>query len=145
MRWYRLSALETATSFLGGALLAATFGGFFASLVVSGVLTVALVALLQYRDWTRRSIRLVDAEAMHGKYPETFDLPAGRSGLVPGNLVKLSFGNLERMWVRVVKVNLKPKVSYEGVLMNEPILTCLRSGQRICFEPRHVFEIEGES
>lgn len=142
MRWYRLSARETIACFAGGALLTGR-GGVVASLI-AGSLLVVLVALLRYRDWVKKSMVLVDAEEMHERFPETFDLPAGRAGLVPGDLAKLSFGGLERMWVLVRKVNLTATygVSYEGELASCPVIVCLKRGARIAFEPRHVYEVD---
>ena len=93
--------------------------------------------------------QLDDAEALHARYPDTFNIPelSERTALKPGQAVKLVFlfltheqgGDVvdgERMWVRVTA---RQDLGFVGVLESEPVTSSLlQEGAEITFEPRHV-------
>lgn len=98
--------------------------------------------------------RLVDGEVLNREAPSTFFIPtrAEREALKPGDLVKLLFEivdpeqgmpTAERMWVEVVEVR---GSGYVGSLDNEPhVITTIRPGSQIKFEPHHVIATWDES
>lgn len=91
---------------------------------------------------------LLDAEAQHQAYPDTFPIPstAERDALRTGDMVKLVFvldppptsgPNAERMWVEVSTA--QEDGTYEGWLTNRPVVvTSLEPSAMIAFGPRHV-------
>lgn len=91
---------------------------------------------------------LLDAEAQHEAFPDTFPIPTPdeRVALRTGDMVKLVFvldpppasgPNAERMWVEVRSA--QPDGSYEGWLTNRPVvITSLEPSAVVAFEPRHV-------
>lgn len=91
---------------------------------------------------------LLDAEAQHRAFPDTFPIPTLRErvSLRTGDMVKLVFvldpppasgPNAERMWVEV-RAN-QPDGTYEGWLTNRPVvITSLAPSSIIAFEARHV-------
>jgi hypothetical protein len=91
---------------------------------------------------------LLDAEAQHEAFPDTFPIPtiAERTSLRTGDMVKLVFvldpppgsgPNAERMWVEVSTA--RPDGSYEGWLTNRPVvIENLAPSTLVAFEPRHV-------
>jgi hypothetical protein len=91
---------------------------------------------------------LLDAEAQHDAFPDTFPIPTGaeRKALRAGDMVKLVFvldpppssgPNAERMWVEVRTA--LPDDTYEGWLTNRPkVITSLEPSAVVAFEPRHV-------
>lgn len=91
---------------------------------------------------------LLDAEAQHEAFPDTFPIPTAdeRLALRTGDMVKLVFvldpppssgPNAERMWVEVRAA--QPDGSYEGWLTNRPVvITTLEPSSVVAFEARHV-------
>jgi hypothetical protein len=91
---------------------------------------------------------LLDAEAQHSAFPDTFPIPtlAERVTLRTGDMVKLVFvldpppasgPNAERMWVEV-RSN-QPDGTYHGWLTNRPVVvTSLEPSAVVAFEARHV-------
>jgi hypothetical protein len=89
--------------------------------------------------------RLVDVEARNLEHPRTFEiLPhKERSSLAVGDLAQLCFDDKERMWVEVADVRSDgDRVSFEGVLQNEPLFVKVRRSEVVRFQPRHVFKVE---
>lgn len=92
---------------------------------------------------------LVDAEQMHRSNPDTFEIPpkAERHSLNIGDSAKVCFDNKERMWVQVVAMRLPRRNKaepprYAGKLDNIPIVVDMTVGQRVEFEPRHIYQIQ---
>jgi hypothetical protein len=91
---------------------------------------------------------LLDAEAQHEAFPDTFPIPSTeeRLGLRAGDMVKLVFvldpppasgPNAERMWVEVRAA--QPDGTYEGWLTNRPkVITALEPSAVVAFEAKHV-------
>jgi len=91
---------------------------------------------------------LLDAEAQHEAFPDTFPIPTPeeRQTLRAGDMVKLVFvldpppasgPNAERMWVEVRSA--LPEQAYEGWLTNRPkVITSLEPSSVIAFEAKHV-------
>ncbi|WP_426570996.1 immunity protein Imm33 domain-containing protein [Aquihabitans sp. McL0605] len=91
---------------------------------------------------------LLDAEAQHEAFPDTFPIPTvgERQALRAGDMVKLVFvldpppasgPNAERMWVEVRST--LPDSAYEGWLTNRPkVITSLEPSAVVAFEARHV-------
>jgi len=91
---------------------------------------------------------LLDAEAQHDAFPDTFPIPsrAERDALRTGDMVKLVFvldppptsgPNAERMWVEVRTAH--PDGSFDGWLTNQPVvITTLEPSALVAFEARHV-------
>ena len=91
---------------------------------------------------------LLDAEAQHSAFPDTFPIPTvdERLKLRTGDMVKLVFvldpppasgPNAERMWVEVRSA--QPDGSFEGWLTNRPVvITSLSPSAVVAFEARHV-------
>jgi hypothetical protein len=97
---------------------------------------------------------LLSGEARHKATPDTFQIPplATRNSLQRGDLAKLLFDIatheeegpawcVERMWVRVLRVN---KRGYVGTLANVPVSgdpAALTHGSLVEFEPHHVIDV----
>lgn len=91
---------------------------------------------------------LLDAEAQHEAFPDTFPIPtaAERASLRTGDMVKLVFvldppptsgPNAERMWVEVRTA--LPDGTYEGWLTNRPVVvTALEPSAIVAFGSEHV-------
>lgn len=91
---------------------------------------------------------LLDAEAQHEAFPDTFPIPtaAERASLRTGDMVKLVFvldpppasgPNAERMWVEVRTA--RSDGTYDGWLTNKPVvITSLAPSALVAFEGRHV-------
>ncbi|MGI8757217.1 MAG: immunity protein Imm33 domain-containing protein [Acidimicrobiales bacterium] len=91
---------------------------------------------------------LLDAEAQHEAFPDTFPIPtkAERQALRTGDMVKLVFvvdppppsgPNAERMWIEVRSAHRDG--SYEGWLTNQPVVvTSLEPSALVGFEACHV-------
>ena len=87
---------------------------------------------------------LLDAEAQHDAFPDTFPIPSGaeRNALRTGDMVKLVFvldpppasgSNAERMWVEVREAHADG--TYDGWLTNQPVvLTALEPSAIVAFE-----------
>ena len=96
--------------------------------------------------------RLADAEQTRRRYPKTFEIPPRlvRLNLPTGATVKLIFEPQphpvgpwlgERMWLTITEVAAGPR--YIGTLCNHPVvIEGIQQGDRICFGPEHVCEIE---
>jgi hypothetical protein len=72
----------------------------------------------------------------------TFFVPpvVERNSLCRGDMVKLVFGNEERMWVKVTAVEAEGR--YVGELRNHPVVVkTVRYGDEIHFQARHVADI----
>jgi len=96
--------------------------------------------------------KLTDATEMAIKHPDTFEAPSFEEiqELEVGNFVKLCFENpdeknrlgSERMRVKVtmiLKENTITKI--HGDLDNDPVVVDLKLGDKIIFEPRHIYSI----
>lgn len=91
---------------------------------------------------------LLDAEAQHDAFPDTFPIPARaeRDALRTGDMVKLVFvldppptsgPNAERMWVEVRAAT--DDGAFDGWLTNQPVvIDSLEPSALVAFEPRHV-------
>ncbi|MCU1358028.1 MAG: hypothetical protein JWM89_3446 [Acidimicrobiales bacterium] len=91
---------------------------------------------------------LLDAEAQHAAFPDTFPIPTApeRSELRTGDMVKLVFvldppptsgPNAERMWVEVRSAHRDG--TYDGWLTNKPVvISSLEPSALVAFEARHV-------
>ena len=91
---------------------------------------------------------LLDAEAQHEAFPDTFPIPTAdeRQALRAGDMVKLVFvldppptsgPNAERMWVEVRAA--QPDGTYEGWLTNRPkVITSLEPSAVVAFQACHV-------
>lgn len=91
---------------------------------------------------------LLDAEAQHRSFPDTFPIPteAERRALRAGDMVKLVFvldpppasgPNAERMWVEVREAH--KDGSFDGWLTNKPVvITSLAPSAVVAFEAVHV-------
>jgi len=91
---------------------------------------------------------LLDAEAQHEAFPDTFPIPTAseRAALRTGDMVKLVFvldppptsgPNAERMWVEVRSA--LPDGTYEGWLTNRPVvITSLQPSAVVAFGAEHV-------
>ena len=97
---------------------------------------------------------LLSGEAQRDATPDTFPIPplAMRTSLQRGDLAKLLFDIVtheeegpvwcvERMWVRVLRVN---KRGYVGKLANVPVYgdpDVLTHGSLVEFEPHHIIDV----
>lgn len=91
---------------------------------------------------------LLDAEAQHDAFPDTFPIPtrSERDVLRTGDMVKLVFvldpppasgPNAERMWVEVRSA--LADGTYDGWLTNQPVvISTLEPSSLVAFEARHV-------
>lgn len=85
---------------------------------------------------------LADCRAQHGRHPETFLIPDDEEigQIQPGDLVKLIFDGLERMWVEICS---RDGEHFEGRLRNIPwFVEGLAFGDRVCFHSKHICDIE---
>jgi hypothetical protein len=96
--------------------------------------------------------RLTDATEMAIKHPETFEAPSFEEiqNLEVGNWAKLCFENpdekrrigSERMWVKVTGILKENEVTkIHGYLDNDPVVVDLKHGEKIIFEPKHIYSI----
>lgn len=87
---------------------------------------------------------LIDGEARHAAFPETFFIPSmeERKKLEPGQYVKLGFQegeNTERAWVQVKTIGIHRLF---GVVDNDLLLmTTVKDGDELSFELKHVIGI----
>jgi len=93
-----------------------------------------------------RHYSLKSGEDLHKAHPKTFKIPPlkQRKSLVVGDVVKLSFlptggSSDERMWVEVTRVDAYG--SYDGKLLNEPVLVKAKLGEPVSFKREHVLQI----
>lgn len=87
-------------------------------------------------------MKLVNAQEMAKKYPETFEAPTQEDlNLVNvGDFVKLCFNDRERMWVQVTYRN---GDKLKGTLANDPILIKdLKYGDLIDFKLENIYTLE---
>lgn len=87
-----------------------------------------------------RPYNFVDAQEMHRKYPNTFEVPTKRqlNTLVPTQYVKVCH-NDERFWVRLTEIE---GDTLTGTVAND--LVCdqpFSDGDTITFEKRHVYDV----
>lgn len=84
---------------------------------------------------------LVDVVARSRRHRLTFHVPSEeeRGSLRPGDVVKLVFDDLERMWVEVCEA---AAGRYRGILLNKPaVLLAVRRGDYVDFGPEHVADV----
>ena len=89
--------------------------------------------------------RLADVEVLARRFPRTFQIPSrhDRETLRIGQLAKLIFGDRERMWVLVDRVDDVPRRCYRGLLQNVSVcFDHLDYETPIEFGPEHVIDIE---
>jgi hypothetical protein len=87
--------------------------------------------------------KLVDAQEMHRQHPITFIVPSAHNlaTIMPGDYVKICREN-ERFWCKVIGGVGKFLVGEVDVpLVNEGNADINKSGTRVRFEHRHVYEI----
>lgn len=85
---------------------------------------------------------LVNAYKMHCENPTTFEIPTVEQlqGLKVGDDVKLCFNNLERMWVKITKIDSLENM--EGTLNNDPaMIRGLKYGDPIKFKACNIYSI----
>ena len=85
---------------------------------------------------------LEDAQEMHERYPETFEIPSELEilKLQVGDNVKLCFNNEERMWVEIIQIESKDCII--GALNNDPVrIDGIRYGSIIEFSHRNIYSI----
>ena len=86
-------------------------------------------------------MRLVDAQQMHQRHPDTFAVPdlVTLNTIRPGDEVKVAFEDLnERMWVLVTD---NDAGTITGTLDNDPIGEGIACGDTVTLEPRNVLDI----
>ncbi len=111
----------------------------------------AMEAVLGYTP--RATYRLRSGEAMHRKYPTTFEIPDKeiRTGLKKGDFAKMVFTKgkggktaAERMWVKISsKTGTGRQTKYTGKLKNKPVMLDIKYGETIAFGPQHVINVTG--
>jgi hypothetical protein len=88
---------------------------------------------------------LADVEARGREHPATFKILPGdeRASLEVGDLAQLSFDDLERLWVEIVRVRRRhDSVTYHGRLRSVPLVVKVRMTDYVKFEPRNVLRVE---
>jgi uncharacterized protein YegJ (DUF2314 family) len=86
--------------------------------------------------------KLADCRRRHRQHPETFEIPSENDILAirSGDLVKLIFDDLERMWVEVTAGD---GLHFEGRLANAPVFVVgIKLEDRVCFHAKHITEIQ---
>jgi hypothetical protein len=94
---------------------------------------------------TSRDNLLADVEERGREHPATFkSLPGDeRASLEVGDLAQLSFDDLERLWVEVVRVRRgHDSVTYQGRLRSVPLVVRVKLTDYVKFEPRNVLRVE---
>lgn len=88
------------------------------------------------------SYTLVDGNARHEKYPDTFEMPseAARAAVQPGDCVKVGLevegGAGERMWFQVISRGVD---SFIGILGNNPVvIEDIKRGDELSFESKNI-------
>jgi len=86
-----------------------------------------------------KQIKLVDAQKMKSKYPETFWTPSDSelSDIKIGDIVKVCDDH-ERFWVIIESISNK---EFIGVVDNSLLRDDIRCGDYIKFERRHIYDI----